>query len=257
MSANEPNTTATACDDSHDHPNRHKFLSTTDAWEHLRMGDKTLNQLLRIDVGDEPDAWSAAGFNVVDGETRLGSTVIRIRGAKGDRGILSLAIDGVTESIDGLTVSPPIPRFHQRITPIHPNFVTHIDHVVAMSPDMDRTVQALSDAGLGLRRTRLYEAGGTTNRQAFFWLGDVILELAGADDAHGVEPAQWWGLAFTSPDLDASHETLGGLLGEPKDAVQPGRRIAGLRTNDIGISVPIVFMSPHPTNDGGSGGYLR
>ena len=257
MSVNDSNSTATACDDSHDHPDRHKFSFAGWAWQHLHMGDTALHQLLRIDVGDEPESWAAAGFNVVDGEIRVGSTVVRMRGAGGDRGILSLAVDGITESIDGLSLSPPIPPFHQRITPLHPNLVTHIDHVVAMSPDMDRTVQALTEAGLDLRRTRLYESGGTTNRQAFFWLGDVILELAGADGTHGAEPAEWWGLALTSPDIDASHESLEGLLGVPKDAVQPGRKIAGLRTRDADISVPIVFMSPHPTDSEATGGYLR
>jgi len=221
------------------------------------MSDKAANHLLRIDVGDDPEAWASAGFNVVGGETRVGSTVIRMRGADGDRGILSLAVDGLTESVDGLTLSPPIPRFNQPITPVHPNLVTQIDHVVAMSPDMDRTVQALSDAGLDLRRTRLYEAGGSTNRQAFFWLGDVILELAGPDGEHGIDPAQWWGLAFTVADLDASREGLKELLGSPKDAVQTGRRIAGLHTNNIGVSVPIVFMSPHPTASDDSGADQR
>jgi len=257
MSENESNTTATACDDSHDRPHHHKFMSAAQTWEHLHMSDKAANHLLRIDVGDDPESWASAGFNVVENETRVGSTVIRMQGADGDRGILSLAVDGITESIDGLTVSPPIPRFNQPITPVHPNLVTQIDHVVAMSPDMDRTVQALCDAGLGLRRTRLYEAGGNTNRQAFFWLGDVILELAGPDEEHGVGPAQWWGLAFTVADLDASQNGLAGLLGAPKDAAQPGRRIAGLHTNEIDVSVPIVFMSPHPTTTDGTGADQR
>ncbi len=212
------------------------------------MSDKARHQLLRLDIGDDPGAWTEAGFSVVDGETRVGSTTIRLDGTDRGRGILSVAIDGVTETIDGLTFSPPIPRFNPRITPLHANLVAAIDHVVAMSPDMDRTVEALTAAGLGLRRTRLFEGGGATNRQAFFWFGDVILELAGADATHGPGPAQWWGLAFTCPDLDESHSSLCGLLDEPKDAVQPGRRIAGLHTHDVDISVPIVFMSPHPSS---------
>ncbi len=209
------------------------------------MRDKTLHQLLRLDIGDEPDAWANAGFSVVDGETRIGSSIIRLRGTENGRGILSAGIDGVVESIDGLTISPPIPRFNPKITPIHSNLVTAIDHVVAMSPDMDRTVEALSDAGLDLRRTRLYNSDGATNRQAFFWLGDVILEVAGSDDAHDPDPAQWWGMAFISPDLGATHNALDGLLGDPKDAVQPGRLVAGLHTLEVNISVPIIFMSPH------------
>ncbi len=210
------------------------------------MRDKDRHQLLRVDIGDDPDAWAEAGFSIVNGETRIGSTTIRMKGSDGDRGVLNVAIDGVTVSIDGLAISPPIPRFNPRITPLHANLVAAIDHIVVMSPDVDRTIQALAAAGLELRRTRRFEVEGSTNRQAFFWLGDVILEVAGADAAHGPGPAQWWGLAFTCPDLDASHESLGGRLDNPREAVQPGRRIAGLRTGDVDISVPIVFMSPHP-----------
>ncbi len=209
------------------------------------MRDKTLHQLLRIDIGDEPAAWGNAGFSVVDGETRIGSTVIRLRGSQNGRGILSAGIDGVVDSIDGLTISPPIPRFNAKITPIHSNLVAGLDHVVATSPDMDRTVEALTHAGLELRRTRLHTSNEGSNRQAFFWLGDVILEVAGPDESHDPDPARWWGLAFISPDLSASRDALDGLLGDPREAVQPGRLIAGLHTDDLDISVPIVFMSPH------------
>jgi len=213
------------------------------------LSNRDLHQLLRVDIGDDPEAWTKAGFSVVDAETRIGSTVIRLRGTENGRGILSAGIDGITDSLDGLPVSPPIPRFNPRISPVHANLVASIDHLVATSPDMDRTTEVLTDAGLSLRRTRLFDASGATNRQAFFWLGDVILEVAGSDGTHGAGPANWWGMAFTCPDLDASCESLGPLLAEPRDAVQPGRRIAGLHTDDISISVPIVFMSAHPTPD--------
>ncbi len=223
------------------------------------MSDEQGHQLLRLDVGDDPAAWAEAGFTVVEDEVRVGSTTVRLHGASGDRGILGAAIDGITESLDGLPVSPPIPSFKSKITPVHANLAVGLDHIVAMSSDMDRTIAALSDAGLVLRRTRLFESGGETNRQAFFWLGDVILELAGNDAAHGPDPAIWWGLAFTCPDLEQAGESLNGRLGNAKDAVQPGRRIAGLHTAELGISVPTVFMTPHPPTDGpGSGdGYLR
>ena len=34
-------------------------------------------------------------------------------------------------------------------------------------------------------------------------------------------------------------------MGTPKDAVQDGRRIAGLRGKEVGIRLPIAVMSPH------------
>ena len=57
--------------------------------------------------------------------------------------------------------------------------------------------------------------------------------------------AALWGLALTCDDLDRAKDTLGGMLSDPKTAVQPGRRIATLRTRDLDISAPIVLLSPH------------
>ncbi|MEM8708233.1 MAG: glyoxalase, partial [Actinomycetota bacterium] len=119
------------------------------------------------------------------------------------------------------------------------------DHLVAMSPAIDRTSDALVAAGLDRRRTRRFEVAGEPRRQDFFWLGDVILELVGVDGAAGEGPAGFWGLALECGDLDLAAEQMGETLGPVKDAVQPGRRIATVRTKALGISVPIALMSPH------------
>jgi hypothetical protein len=95
----------------------------------------------------------------------------------------------------------------------------------------------------------------------FFWAGDVIVELIGPDEGEPTtdEPASVFGLALSATDLDATAAHLGDLLGTPKDAVQPGRRIAGLRGRQVGISLPIAVMSPHVRagrgeHDGAAGG---
>jgi hypothetical protein len=44
-------------------------------------------------------------------------------------------------------------------------------------------------------------------------------------------------------DLDACAELLGDRLGPIKDATQPGRRIATLRHEACGLTIPIAFMS--------------
>ena len=62
----------------------------------------------------------------------------------------------------------------------------------------------------------------------------------------GAGPAGFFGLAFTSADLDATKALLGDGIGEPKDAVQPGRRIATLRHKTFGISIGTAIMSPDP-----------
>jgi hypothetical protein len=44
-------------------------------------------------------------------------------------------------------------------------------------------------------------------------------------------------------DLEATGAVLGDLLGTPRDAVQPGRKIATLRP-EAGLGPAIAFMTP-------------
>ncbi|MEM8705988.1 MAG: glyoxalase [Actinomycetota bacterium] len=199
-------------------------------------------QLTSVTVGDHPSAWAAAGFEVHDGAVRIGSTVV-ICDPDAGRGIAHVAIDGVAADIDGLPIHPTdAPTL---VEAPHANLVSGFDHLVAMSPAIARTADALLTAGLDRRRTRRFDVGGETRRQDFFWLGDVILELVGVDGVDGEGPATFWGLALECADLELAAARLGDALGTVKDAVQPGRRIATVRTRELGISVPIALMSPH------------
>jgi hypothetical protein len=81
--------------------------------------------------------------------------------------------------------------------------------------------------------------------QTFFRVGKPVLELIGPDEPTGDEPARFYGIAFTVADLDATAAFLGEGLGDVKDAVQPGRRIATLR-RAAGAGIPVAFMSPGP-----------
>ena len=56
-------------------------------------------------------------------------------------------------------------------------------------------------------------------------------------------PARFWGITFTTADIDAAAELLGDKLGRVKDAVQPGRRIATVRT-EAGLGLPVALISP-------------
>ncbi|MDQ1375067.1 MAG: hypothetical protein QOJ09_2405, partial [Actinomycetota bacterium] len=142
--------------------------------------------------------------------------------------------------VDGLpTASSEEPA---RPTPAHPNGVTDLDHLVLMTPDIGRTTAAIEATGLPLRRTRETDQYGPPFRQTFFKLGDVVLEVIGPVEPRNDKPAHFYGLAFTVADLDATASYLGDRLHPPKDAVQPGRRIATL-DRDAGSSVPIAFMS--------------
>jgi catechol 2,3-dioxygenase-like lactoylglutathione lyase family enzyme len=129
----------------------------------------------------------------------------------------------------------------------HPIGASRIDHVVVMTPDIDRTVKAVERSlGLPLRRTRDGEAYGQPMRQAFFRMGEVILEVVGPpelDPGHVDRPAGFSGLAVVVASLDAACHLLGSeLVSAPKPAVQEGRSIATIRSA-AGLQVPVALMS--------------
>lgn len=194
-------------------------------------------------LGGEPEPWRRLGFGVEDGRFQVGSVSLRLEPG-GARGLVGWTLRGVAAGdLDGLpTVSgddrAPGPA------PEHPNGAQAVDHVVVTTPRLERTLAALAAAGLELRRQREAQTPQGELRQAFYRLGEVVLEVvapAGASDA----PAAFWGMVFTVRDLDACAAALGGLLGEVRDAVQPGRRIATVR-REAGLSLPVAFMNPDP-----------
>jgi len=189
--------------------------------------------LEELEIADEPADWRALGFEVEEGVCQVSSVRLRLVGKGPRRGILGwkLAVE------PRATAAPP-----------QPNGVERIDHVVLLSPDLDRTVEELRSDGFDLRRIREGETPGGSTRQAFFRLGEPILEVVQAPEGTSVArnpdgPARLWGLAFRVQDLDATASALGGLLGAPRDAVQPGRKIATLRP-EAGLGPAIAFMTP-------------
>jgi len=154
-----------------------------------------------------------------------------------------------SEQIDGLPIARSTARGPGAPAPPHPNGVVGIDHVVAFTPDLDRTVAAAQAVGLDLRRVRDEPAPAGSPRQAFFRLGEAILEVAQAPPGSpldGDDPARFYGLALLAGDLDATVAALGDRVGEPRDAVRPGRRIATVR-REAGFGLPVALMSRRPT----------
>jgi hypothetical protein len=185
-----------------------------------------------LEIADEPTAWSAAGFQVDDGLCRVGRVRLRLVGKGPRRGIVGWTLG---EEASG---DPPGP---------HPNGALWVDHVVMLSPDLDRTVAELESEGFDLRRRRERPAPGGSTRQAFFRAGEPILEVVQAPEGASVArdrdgPARLWGLAFVVGDMERTADVLGELLGRPRDAVQPGRRIATLRP-EAGLGPAVAFMT--------------
>ena len=203
-----------------------------------------------IAVGDEPAAWSAAGFSVDRAVTQLGTVRIELVGKADGRGIRGWTLRGAADgafdgSIDGLPTARDGEKVHAvEAAPVQPNGTTSIDHVVVATPNFSRTITALDAAGFALRRERESGTYGAPMRQAFFRAGEVIIEVVGAPGQNGDGDAVFYGLALTVADLDATAMFLGDALGNIKDAVQPGRRIATLRHRQVHLSTAIAFMSP-------------
>jgi hypothetical protein len=216
------------------------------------MAPTTIDELT---IADDAAAWAALGFAIEDGTALLGQVSLRFTAPGAERGIVGWSLRGLaTAALDGL------PTTHsEREAPVpgaeHPNGVLAIDHIVAMSPAFERSVEALQDAGLDLRRIRDEPTPAGAPRQAFFRLGDEILELVQEPEdivarAGGpTRPARFWGLALLAPDLDATVARMAPHAGEPRAAVQAGRRIATVRRS-AGLAVALALMSPDERAEG-------
>ena len=80
-------------------------------------------------------------------------------------------VDGIPTAHGASSDGPP---------PVHPNGTIAIDHLVMVTPDLPRTVAAIEGRlGLPLKRSRDTDTYGAPMRQAFFRLGEVILEVIG------------------------------------------------------------------------------
>jgi hypothetical protein len=216
------------------------------ARKEARLPAATIDELT---LAEDPERWEAFGFTLADGVCQLGEVRVRFAGPRaGSSGIVGWSLrDVASAELDGLptTLSE---RGGPPAAPEHPNGIVAIDHVVAMSPDFDRSVAALQAAGLDLRRIRDEPTPAGAPRQAFFRLGREILELVKepeevVEHAGGPDrPARFWGLALRAQDLDRTAEFLGSHVSEIRAAVQPGRRIATVRRS-AGIAVPLALMS--------------
>ena len=117
-----------------------------------------------------------------------------------------------------------------------------LDHVVVTTSQLERTSDAIA-AATGCELKRIRDLGEM--RQGFHRIGrgGLIVELVERPDVPD-GPASFWGLVVNVDDLDAACARLGAdRVSPPKDAVQPGRRIATVRP-DVGLGLPVALMTP-------------
>jgi hypothetical protein len=194
-------------------------------------------ELAALTLADPPKRWADLGFSARGSEVSLGGVRLRL-GAPG-AGIVGWVVAGIESisDIDGLptevtTRDPPASVAHE-------NGALAIDHVVVTTTAFDRTAAALDQAGMPLKRTITTPK---ESRMAFRRLGPAILELVEVTEGPP-SPARFLGLVVVVDDLDALATRLGDRLGQVRDAVQPGRRIATLRES-AGLGQAVAFMTP-------------
>jgi hypothetical protein len=205
-----------------------------------------------ISIGADPAAWRAAGLVVgADGLVPFLFASLRIEpGAPGLHGWALSGIDDAITSIDGLATRPVEPL--APAVAAHPLGAIGLDHVVVLTGSLERTCGAIADAtGAPLKRVRELrstdEAGSTgeagSMRQGFHRVGGLVVEVVERAE-YGGGDAAFWGLVIDVRDLDAAVALLGpDRIGIPKDAVQPGRRIATVRS-EAALGLPVALMSP-------------
>jgi len=180
------------------------------------------------------DAWAALAFDLVDGRFLVGTVACTIGAEAGWsfdelRGDASLL--GVPTSVAPANASGSG----------HRNGIDRVDHVVYTVPDLDAAVDALTSLLGAPPRRRFHPRGPDGPEMAFFRVGEGFIEVVSSG-----QPAALTGIAFNSPDLDATVAAVraaGGPIGDPKPAVQGGR-IASVWREHVGN--PIAVMEPKP-----------
>jgi hypothetical protein len=204
-------------------------------------------------IGDDPLSWRSIGLDVDAGHiAHVGHVRLHFDPGSERRGILSWTLAGTPDEsvtdVDGLPTAHGEPAALSALAPSHLIGAESIDHLVVLTPDIDRTVGAVERLlGLPLRRERDADRDGVAMRQAFFRMGEVVLELVGGPDRDAAGgPARFGGLVFTVTSIEDAVDFLGeDLVSAPKPAVQPGRLIATIRPA-AGLAVPLALMTPEP-----------
>ena len=202
-----------------------------------------------LTVQGNPAAWRALGLVVADdGFVPLMGTSIKIEEGP-DAGLVGWAFSGVesdfgsVDPIDGLRTESVAAR--PPVFAAHPIGASGLDHVVVMTPDLDRTSSAVEAVtGFERKRVRSVDGPGGVMYQGFHRIGrgGLIVEIVQRPEADE-GPAAFWGVVLNVDDLDAACAHIGSdLIGDAQDAVQPGRRIATVR-REAGLGLPVALMT--------------
>ncbi|MEI8321869.1 MAG: hypothetical protein WCG49_02000 [Actinomycetes bacterium] len=201
-----------------------------------------MSLITAVVVGGSAEPWEAFGFHLLSAtssESRfsLGDVVLVVDSTL-PAGMVSWEISdidaGVVDAIPTAramnTLSLPLPQ--GRVGCLG------VDHVVVRTNSLDITCAAIT-AATGAPVKRIRDAGSGM-QQAFHKLGSVVVEVVSAQEQ--VEHTHLWGFVVNVSDIDAlSAFLVPDILGTPKPATQPGRRIASARSG-AALGVPFAVM---------------
>ena len=200
-----------------------------------------------LDVAGDAEVWRSIGMVVSDdGLVPLMGTSLRIAPPQthDETGIVGWALSGVDASLDGTEIDGLSTTVVDDAGPVfaqHDMGASGLDHVVVMTADLERTTGAV-EAATGCELKRIREVGEM--RQGFHRIGrgGLIVEVVSRPDVPD-GPARFWGLVINVDDLDVACARIGeGRVSPPKDAVQPGRRIATI-SGEVGLGLPVALMT--------------
>jgi len=191
-------------------------------------------RLVQLTVGGSHQLWQRVGLSFDDQQTcQVGQVTLRLD-EDVSLGHLGWAFDPIVSSIDGIPSTPRVP-----VSELQPPRHLLVDHVVVMTDSLERTSSAIEECtGLELRRIRDASNGV---RQAFHRSGEVVIEVV---QSPSVTEPHLWGFVLVAHPFDEVVSQLGeSVVSPPRDAVQPGRRIATVR-RELGLGINVALISP-------------
>lgn len=210
-----------------------------------------IEQIARIEVpGAGPEAYAVLG-GVPQALVRPGERMILGFGAA-DPGLArqqlrrrGLEVDGETVLVGGMPVA--ILALTDQ-----PECDLTLDHVVVHTSDAERAVADFGGRlGLDLRLDR--HAAQWSARMLFFRCGPAVVEVVQpTGDAPHDGPDALWGVAWRTPDLDATVRRLaaGGIAASPVRAGRkPGSRVCSLRERRLGLPTLLIEHTDRSSAD--------
>lgn len=121
---------------------------------------------------------------------------------------------------------------------------THIDHIVVTSNDSAATAKLFAE-NFDIEIKRTMSRPGTRAHLEFAKLQEIVIEFAGPGEVQPYDEvrAKLGGFVLAVPDIDLAVANLreaGVDVGDPHPAVQPGAKIAGIRSGTNGVPIALI-----------------